>query len=57
MSRSFTLFMIGAVLFALYGMTHKREEQAEDLNDCSISKDKGAAELSTVWTDPTFKAD
>jgi hypothetical protein len=28
-----------------------------NLNDCSISKDTGATELSTVWTDPTFKAD
>jgi hypothetical protein len=28
-----------------------------NLNDCSVSKDKGAVELSTVWTDPTFKAD
>jgi len=27
-----------------------------NLNDCSIAKDKGAIELSRVWTDPTFKA-
>jgi hypothetical protein len=25
-----------------------------DLKDCSISRDKGAAELKTVWTDPDF---
>jgi uncharacterized protein DUF3604 len=28
-----------------------------NLNDCSIPKDKGAVELSTVWTDPAFKAE
>jgi hypothetical protein len=28
-----------------------------NLSDCSISNDKGATELSTMWTDPTFKAD
>jgi len=27
-----------------------------NLNDCSIAKDKGAIELSRVWTDPTIKA-
>jgi hypothetical protein len=27
-----------------------------NLNDCSITKNKGTAELSTVWTDPTFNA-
>ena len=26
-----------------------------NLNDCSISQDKGAAELATTWTDPEFK--
>ena len=26
-----------------------------DLSSCAISEDKGAAELSTVWQDPTFK--
>ena len=25
-----------------------------DLSDCSYSTDKGAAELSTTWTDPAF---
>ncbi|MBI3798402.1 MAG: DUF3604 domain-containing protein, partial [Deltaproteobacteria bacterium] len=25
-----------------------------NLSDCSIAKDKGAVELHTVWTDPTF---
>ena len=25
-----------------------------NLEDCSISKDKGAAEMSTVWSDPAF---
>jgi hypothetical protein len=25
------------------------------LNDCSYSKDKGASELSTTWSDPDFK--
>jgi hypothetical protein len=25
-----------------------------NLEDCSISKDKGAAEISTVWSDPAF---
>jgi hypothetical protein len=28
-----------------------------NLDDCSISADKGAPELSTTWTDPAFKAD
>ncbi len=27
-----------------------------DLKDCSISKDKGAAELATTWVDPDFSA-
>lgn len=27
-----------------------------NLSDCSIAKDKGAVELSAVWTDPAFKA-
>jgi len=27
-----------------------------NLSDCSIAKDKGAVELRTVWTDPTFNA-
>jgi hypothetical protein len=26
-----------------------------NLNDCSISADKGAAELSATWRDPDFK--
>lgn len=26
------------------------------LADCSISKDKGAAELATTWSDPDFRA-
>ncbi len=26
-----------------------------NLSDCSISQDKGAAELATTWTDPEFK--
>lgn len=28
-----------------------------NLQDCSIDQDKGAAELSTTWSDPQFKAD
>jgi hypothetical protein len=28
-----------------------------NLSDCSISADKGAAELATTWTDPDFVAD
>jgi len=28
-----------------------------DLNDCSISKNKGDAEMALVWHDPDFKAD
>jgi len=28
-----------------------------NLSDCSISADKGAAELATTWTDPDFDAD
>ena len=27
-----------------------------DLTDCSVSPDRGAAELATVWQDPTFDA-
>lgn len=39
--------------------THRCPDNAAtvNLNDCSITKDKGAVELSTVWTDPTFKAE
>jgi hypothetical protein len=29
---------------------------AVDLSDCSISADRGAAELQTLWTDPEFDA-
>lgn len=28
-----------------------------NLSDCSISADKGAAELATTWTDPDFRAE
>ncbi len=28
-----------------------------DLSNCSISQDKGAPELKTLWTDPEFKSD
>ena len=28
-----------------------------NLSDCSISRDKGAAALSTTWTDPDFNPD
>lgn len=38
--------------------THRcpNNEATVNLNDCSMPKEKGAVELSTVWTDPTFKA-
>jgi hypothetical protein len=39
--------------------THRCPDNAATVNltDCSITKEKGAVELSTVWTDPTFKAE
>jgi Protein of unknown function (DUF3604) len=39
--------------------THRCPDNAAtvNLNDCSITKEKGAVELSTVWTDPTFNAE
>jgi len=38
--------------------THRCPDNSATVNldDCSISKEKGAVELSTVWTDPTFNA-
>jgi hypothetical protein len=39
------------------GKTHRCPDNGAKVNlsDCSISQDKGAAELSTTWTDPDFK--
>ena len=36
--------------------THRCPDNAAkvNLNDCSISQDKGAAELATTWVDPEF---
>lgn len=36
--------------------THRcPSNEAKVMDDCSISQDRGAAELSTTWTDPDFK--
>jgi hypothetical protein len=39
------------------GKTHRCPDNGAkvNLNDCSISQDKGAAELATTWSDPDFK--
>jgi hypothetical protein len=39
------------------GKTHRCPDNGArvNLSDCSISQDKGAAELATTWTDPDFK--
>jgi hypothetical protein len=39
------------------GKTHRCPDNGAkvNLNDCSISQDKGAAELATSWSDPDFK--
>jgi len=39
------------------GKTHRCPDNAASVNldDCSVSADKGAVELKTLWQDPTFK--